>query len=51
MRSPQLFSGYHGDPRGDRAAFDAEGRFRTGDTGVRDADGVVRLLGRTSTDS
>ena len=32
------------------ASFDAEGRFRTGDTGTRDADGVVRLLGRTSID-
>ena len=33
-----------------RASFDADGRFRTGDTGTRDADGVVRLLGRTSVD-
>jgi malonyl-CoA/methylmalonyl-CoA synthetase len=50
VRSPQLFSGYHGDPPGTAAAYDAEGRFRTGDTGVRDVTGVVRLLGRTSTD-
>jgi acyl-CoA synthetase (AMP-forming)/AMP-acid ligase II len=50
VRTPQLFSGYHGDPAATAASFDADGRFRTGDTGVRDAAGVVRLLGRTSID-
>jgi malonyl-CoA/methylmalonyl-CoA synthetase len=50
VRSPQLFTGYHGDPDGTARAYDAEGRFCTGDTGQRDAAGVVRLLGRTSTD-
>jgi malonyl-CoA/methylmalonyl-CoA synthetase len=45
-----MFSGYHGDPAATAASFDAEGRFRTGDTGARDADGVIRLLGRTSVD-
>jgi malonyl-CoA/methylmalonyl-CoA synthetase len=50
VRTPQLFSGYHGDPEATARSFDPEGRFRTGDTGVRDADGVIRLLGRTSTD-
>ncbi|HEY2904039.1 MAG TPA: acyl-CoA synthetase [Polyangia bacterium] len=50
VRSTQMFSGYHGDPDATRRAFDQEGRFRTGDTGVRDAAGVIRLLGRTSTD-
>jgi malonyl-CoA/methylmalonyl-CoA synthetase len=50
IRSPQLFSGYHGDTEGTARAYDAEGRFRTGDTGVRDPAGVIRLLGRTSTD-
>jgi malonyl-CoA/methylmalonyl-CoA synthetase len=50
VRTPQLFSGYHGDPEATARSFDAEGRFRTGDTGVRDGDGVIRLLGRTSTD-
>jgi malonyl-CoA/methylmalonyl-CoA synthetase len=50
VRSTQMFSGYHGDPRGTASAFDQEGRFRTGDTGTRDGAGVVRLLGRTSTD-
>ena len=50
VRTPQMFSGYHGDPAATAACFDADGRFRTGDTGVRDAAGVVRLLGRTSID-
>jgi malonyl-CoA/methylmalonyl-CoA synthetase len=50
VRSPQMFSGYHGDAAATAASFDAEGRFRTGDTGARDADGVIRLLGRTSVD-
>jgi len=50
VRTTQMFSGYHGDPAATAASFDADGRFRTGDTGVRDAAGVVRLLGRTSID-
>jgi acyl-CoA synthetase (AMP-forming)/AMP-acid ligase II len=50
VRTPQMFSAYHGDADATAASFDDAGRFRTGDTGVRDADGVVRLLGRTSID-
>jgi malonyl-CoA/methylmalonyl-CoA synthetase len=50
VRSPQMFLGYHGDPEATAAAFDAEGRFRTGDVGVRDEAGAVRLLGRLSLD-
>ena len=50
VRSPQMFSGYHGDSEASRAGFDDEGRFRTGDIGTRDADGVIRLLGRSSVD-
>jgi malonyl-CoA/methylmalonyl-CoA synthetase len=50
VRSPQLFSGYHGDRAASLASHDDRARFRTGDTGVRDEQGVVRLLGRTSTD-
>ena len=50
VRTPQMFSAYHGDAAATAASFDEDGRFRTGDTGTRDADGVVRLLGRTSID-
>jgi malonyl-CoA/methylmalonyl-CoA synthetase len=50
VRSPQIFSGYHGEPEATRASFDSDGRFRTGDTGLRDDRGVIRLLGRTSVD-
>jgi len=50
VRSPQMFSGYHGDDAATAASFDERGRFRTGDTGARDAAGVIRLLGRTSVD-
>jgi malonyl-CoA/methylmalonyl-CoA synthetase len=50
VRSPQMFTRYHGDPGATAASFDRQGRFRTGDTGVREPGGHVRLLGRTSTD-
>jgi malonyl-CoA/methylmalonyl-CoA synthetase len=51
VRSPQLFAGYLGDDDATAASYDGAGRFRTGDTGARDAhDGVIRLLGRTSVD-
>ncbi len=50
VRSPQMFSGYHGDPAATAASFDAAGRFRTGDVGARDEAGVVHLYGRTSVD-
>jgi len=51
VRTSQLFTGYLGDDAATAASFDAAGRFRTGDTGTRDAaDGVIRLLGRTSVD-
>jgi malonyl-CoA/methylmalonyl-CoA synthetase len=50
VRSTQMFSGYHGDDAATAASFDEAGRFRTGDTGVRDGAGVIRLLGRTSVD-
>ena len=50
VRSPQMFAGYHGDAPTTEASFDAERRFRTGDTGVRDEQGIFRILGRTSVD-
>lgn len=50
VRSPQLFAGYHGDRAATEASYDEQGRFKTGDVGVRDARGYVRLLGRASSD-
>jgi malonyl-CoA/methylmalonyl-CoA synthetase len=50
VRSPQMFRAYFGDEAATAAAFDAQGRFLTGDTGTRDAQGIFRLLGRTSSD-
>jgi malonyl-CoA/methylmalonyl-CoA synthetase len=50
VRSPQLFLGYHADQPATAAAFDEDGRFRTGDTGMVDPAGHIRLLGRTSVD-
>lgn len=49
VRGPSVFSGYHGRDDANREAF-VEGWFRTGDVGVRDEAGVIRLLGRTSVD-
>ncbi len=45
VSGPMLFSGYT-DPRLDKEAFDARGRFRTGDLGVLGADGHLTLTGR-----
>ena len=50
VTTPQMFLRYHGDPAATAASFDEARRFRTGDTGVRDEAGVIRLLGRTSVD-
>jgi cyclohexanecarboxylate-CoA ligase len=45
LAGPMLFKGYT-DPALDETAFDAHGRFRTGDLGVMRADGHVTLTGR-----
>ena len=45
VRGPQLFSGYI-DPGLDNDAFDADRFFRSGDLGIVDADGYVRVTGR-----
>jgi malonyl-CoA/methylmalonyl-CoA synthetase len=53
IAGPSVFAGYHGKPEATREAFVEEGGarwFRTGDTVARDADGYVRILGRTSVD-
>ena len=45
VRGPQLFSGYV-DPALEEDAFDADGFFRSGDLGIVDEDGYVRVTGR-----
>lgn len=49
IRGPTVFAGYDAEPRASAEAF-ANGFFKSGDTAVQDADGFVRLLGRTSID-
>jgi malonyl-CoA/methylmalonyl-CoA synthetase len=53
IAGPSVFSGYHGRAEATRDAFvDHQGQrwFRTGDTVAREADGYLRILGRTSVD-
>jgi len=45
LKGPQCFLGY-ADPTLDADAFDADGWLRTGDLGVIDANGNVRVTGR-----
>lgn len=45
LKGPQCFQGYL-DPSLDAEAFDADGWFRTGDLGLVDDDGNVRITGR-----
>jgi acyl-CoA synthetase (AMP-forming)/AMP-acid ligase II len=45
LAGPMLFKGYT-DPALNATAFDEQGRFRTGDLGVRRPDGHVTLTGR-----
>jgi cyclohexanecarboxylate-CoA ligase len=45
LKGPQCFLGYV-DPALDADAFDADGWMRTGDLGLLDADGNVRVTGR-----
>ena len=47
VRGPSVFEGYWQDPASTAAAFTADGWYRTGDYGEIDANGALRLIGRT----
>jgi acyl-coenzyme A synthetase/AMP-(fatty) acid ligase len=47
VRGASVFAGYLNDPEATRAAFTADGWFRTGDLATMDAAGNTRLAGRT----
>ncbi|MGA7323571.1 MAG: AMP-binding protein [Rhodomicrobium sp.] len=48
VRGPNVFTGYRNDPDKTKAAFSADGWFRTGDLGWVDADGHLHTAGRAS---
>jgi len=48
VRSPGLFKEYHRDPQATAEAKDAQGWFHTGDAGILDADGHLRVIDRAA---
>lgn len=50
VRGPNLFAGYLGRPEETAAVMREGGWFATGDLATRAADGVIRIVGRRSTD-
>jgi malonyl-CoA/methylmalonyl-CoA synthetase len=47
LRGPNIFKGYWKQPQKTAESFTADGWFRTGDLGFREADGYLTLCGRS----
>jgi len=47
VKGPNVFDGYWDRPAATQDAFTSEGWFRTGDIGALDADGYLRIVGRS----
>lgn len=48
VRGPNVFAGYHNDAAATAATLTDDGWLRTGDIGILDADGYLRLVDRNS---
>jgi long-chain acyl-CoA synthetase len=48
VKSPAMFTGYYKRPEATREVIDAEGYFHTGDAGIFDAEGHLKIIDRAA---